>query len=894
MKKTLFSVLRTMCVGAMTLFAVSCYDDSALWGEVDRLDGRIDSLAAALNSQVEAINSKIGAVEEAYKAADADILAKLQAGDAELAASLTALTTKLDGVDGKVDGYIESNDAALKAAAEQYQKALKDLEGKLTDADKALAEADADLLVKLAGVGIVKVEKKNGNALLTFTDGTTLEVGAYDANANNEGLVTVVEDEDGVKYWAVVLADGTKKNLEVAVGHNDLQFQVSDSEELEYSVDGGATWTGTGAYVSTSQQVKIDFYQGEGMNYDTWEYEYDDFYTLVFGEETYYLPLYKVDNSVVTIKAGKTYFEYGESKTFEIAISDITSMYLMTKPDGWKAKLDDEVLTVAAPAEAAVTAGTADADGEVLLHCTTVEGKCKIARLSVATTPGFSLTVDEEGNVTIINPEVTTITNHMTGMTMTDFNDAYVGLAPVSVFEADPVAYVEGCMNNYTDPIFMISGWKMNTMDWDTNEYVIGGKYDPDTYQIDTIITTVDDMHKYIAYSEAPIGSRFAVWACPVDEQGAPRVDDLVFGYYTKPVVAKIEAVEGGITTSDVEVTVEVKGAETYYVGIVAEEQMYGRPFDTYMQMQEGPFGYFQMALQYGMEDYAFQQMGIQFGGEYGMEMPETIKASEILGGSLMPEMKVYMWVFPVVDGLALAEYTYEENLKPYVYEFTTGALAPGGSATVTFEEVSKEFSNVTVSVAGSEDATMVYYRFYDVDTFENLEDLTADLLENGNVTVDLPANVRAANDFDELSAGTDLVLAALAVDADGKYGEPVNEDFKTKELVYSTTFTATFGEETSTVYFSGYRYNFTVNVEGGTAAKYYYVFSTEQYSAEDLANLPLTYDYDYNFRQATSLNNLYANAESTYYLSVVVESADGELAPVITKTVTVPAVPAE
>ena len=166
--------------------------------------------------------------------------------------------------------------------------------------------------------------------------------------------------------------------------------------------------------------------------------------------------------------------------------------------------------------------------------------------------------------------------------------------------------------------------------------------------------------------------------------------------------------------------------------------------------------------------------------------------------------------------------------------------------------------------------------------------------LRSGNVTVDLPANVRAANDFDELSAGTDLVLAALAVDADGKYGEPVNEDFKTKELVYSTTFTATFGEETSTVYFSGYRYNFTVNVEGGTAAKYYYVFSTEQYSAEDLANLPLTYDYDYNFRQATSLNNLYANAESTYYLSVVVESADGELAPVITKTVTVPAVPAE
>ncbi len=888
MKKTLFSVLRTMCVGAMTLFAVSCYDDSALWGEVDRLDDRIDSLAAALNSQVEAINSKIGAVEDAYKAADADILAKLQAGDAELAASLTALTTKLDEVDGKVDGYIESNDAALKAAAEQYQKALKDLEGKLTDADKALAEADADLLVKLAGVGIVKVEKKNGNAVLTFTDGTTLEVGAYDANANNEGLVTVVEDEDGTKYWAVVLADGTKKNLEVAVGHHDLQFQVSDSEELEYSVDGGATWTGTGAYVSTSQQVKIDFYQGEGMNYDTWEYEYDDFYTLVFGEETYYLPLYKVDNSVVTIKAGKTYFEYGESKTFEIAISDITSMYLMTKPDGWKAKLDDEVLTVAAPAEAAVTAGTADADGEVLLHCTTVEGKCKIAKLNVATTSGFNLTVVED-SVFIVNPEVVTSVNPMMGWETTDFNDAYIGLAPVAAFEADPAAYVAGCQNNYDDIIFMLSGWKQNTMDWETGEFTLGGTYEEGVYEVDVINTTVGDIYKYMTYSEVPDGSRFVVWACPVDDKGMPVTDKLVFGYYSSPVVAKIEAVEGGVSVSDVEVAVTVSGAESYYVGIVAEQYMYGHPVDDYMQNQEGPFGYFQMALQYGMPDYAFQYMGTLFGGESGMEMPETIKASDLMGGALMPEMKVYMWVFPVIADMPLEDYTYADNLKPYIYEFTTNALQAGGSATVEFGDAEIEYTSMAVNLEATAGSTMIYYAFYAPEDFDALADGVADdLLENGYV---LAGDEGVARKTSGVKPGTELILAALAIDADGKYGVVNNETFTSPTITFSETFKATVGEPVFEANGANWKVTMPVAVEGGKAAKYFYYWNASARTEEQLNNLPLGSDGYYYYYEATTIPALwFYSSNTTMQFAVVVVSETGELSKPAIVTVNKPA----
>lgn len=933
----------TICAAVFALVAVSsCYDDAPLWSEIDRLDGRIDSLASVLNQDVAnlaALQSTVTGLETSLKkaiedgdaavkkaledklaAVETDLEAAIAAGDKTIADALTAEKAKIEAAletlqTGLTDvtGSVEKLNAALETLEAtmgmNYKEVLTKIDsvdgaidGKITNLTNAIAllktadeTFDAELAEAIAKIAVVKVEDKGGKIVLTLADGSTVELSKPLKNVDNEGLVTVV-DVEGAKYWAVIV-DGEPVSLDILVGAPvKLLFKVAEDGELQYSVN-DSEWVSTGAYVAGPTLI----YQGE-----TGEYEYDenwemvpvleDFYTLEFGGQKYFLPMYKVDNSVVTIKAGKTYFAFGESKTIDVAVTDVTAMYVMTKPDGWRANLDGKKLTVTAPAEANVTSGVAEADGEVLLHCTTVEGTCKIAKLAVATTEGFKLTVDEEGNITIINPEVSTISNPMTGMEWTDFNDAYIGIELVKNF-SDPVGYVQGVPDNYDAMSTMISNWKTNTADYDPETYeaiyTIGGAYVPGEYEIDKIESTVADLYAFLDWrgdGALPNGSQFVVWACPVDDKGMPRTEDLMYSYFSTPVAAEIAAVEGGISTSDIEVTVTVDGAESYYVGLVTEEQLYGWPIDDYMVNQEGPFGYFQMALEYGMAEYAFQNMGVLFGGENGKEMPEVLKASEVMGGALMPETTIYMWVFPVVDGLELADYTYENNLKPYIYDFTSGKLTSGGTVTVAFEEAEKEFMNVTVDITPSEGATMVYYRFYDQDSYNELEDVTADLLANGKATVELPVSARAENDIDGLAPGQTVVLAALAVDADGKYGETVNKSFTTKALEYSTTFTAEFGEESSEAYYSGYMYNFTVNVTGGEAAKYYYVFSEDEYSAEELNNLPLTYNYDYNFRSATSLNGLYANAGATYYLSVVVESAEGELAQVITKTVTVPA----
>jgi hypothetical protein len=254
------------------------------------------------------------------------------------------------------------------------------------------------------------------------------------------------------------------------------------------------------------------------------------------------------------------------------------------------------------------------------------------------------------------------------------------------------------------------------------------------------------------------------------------------------------------------------------------------------------------------------------------------------------------MWVFPVVDGLELADYTYEKNLKPYIYEFTTSGLSAGGSATVEFGEAALSFTNMNVVLA-SEGATMIYYNWFDTDTYNAFTDdaaITESLLNEGYV---IGGDMGEAVNQNDITPGAEFFLVALAVDAEGKYGEFDSKLYAAPELKFSETFKASFGEYESSVYYSGYRYNFPISVEGGEAAKYYYAWSTTEYTDEQLANLPLSYEYDYNFKNTTNvaagqLAGMYANASSTYYLAVVVESNTGELSPVIKMTVEVPAVP--
>ena len=824
-----------------------------------------EQVVAALEAEKAKIEEALKAVNETIKTSQATVAEKITALEALVGAKYEDVLAKMDAADKVIDGKIADVNAAVEAVKKAYP-----------EADQEILEAFAEAL---ASVAVQDVDEVDGKIILTLADGSVIAVSKPLENVGN-GIVTTT-DVNGVLCWAVITEDGEVESLDVPVGAADvdIEFSVAEDGELLYMLN-GLDWISTGAYVAADAESLIDFYQGETdeIDWETWEYMKEDFYTLVFGGETYYLPIYKVDNSVVTIKAGKTYFAYGEAKTIDVAVADVTEMYVMTKPDGWKAKLNGNKLTVTAPAEANVTSGVAESEGEVLLHCTTTEGKCKIAKLAVSTTEGFSLTVNADGTFTLVNPYATVEVDELYGDAYGEFNEAVIGLATISSFEKNPTAYVNAIMNgddHWDDIAFYVSNWKMNTMDWETGEFAIGGAYEYGVYEVDVIESSVADVYNYYTYGELPRGSQYIVWAAPVDaSNGSPLTDELVFGYYT-PMDVNMEVV-GEPSFNEIDVELTLYGAEKFYVGHIAKEYCYNYNTEAY-DLEE----YLKMYISY--LQYGVNYVGKEYEpGVHEVTLSELVNEMEE-AAPLTPDTEYFGFVLPIISGKAAADYSFADVI---VFDFETASLTEGGDIVVAFENETEAYTQLSAKLV-ADGAAMGYYQWYTTDEFNELEDVVADLLEGESYM--FAGDHALANKT--VNPGESYVIAAIAVDEAGQYGEVECVTLEAPELVYSETFVATAGEPVFTENGSNWKVTVPVTVEGGEAAKYYYYWNTSVRTEEQLAKLPLgNKGYYYYFETTTAPKDLvFYSYYSDYQYAVVVESTTGELSKPVIITVNKP-----
>ena len=833
MKKTFRSIL----AGALALLTVSCYDDTALLEQINGLDERVSAIENKLNADVNGIN---------------DLATRLAAAEAALAstnASVNEIVARLDAFDGAVDGVIKDFQAAIAA---------------LTAADKALSD---ELVAAVAKIAVVKVEEVNGNVELTLADGKKVSLSKPLSNVENTGLVTIVDGE-----WAIVLADGTTKSLGVAVGLA-LDFQVSAAGELQYAVNGGE-WTATGVSVADlapSQYFIADVEEGE------------DSVTITIGDFAYSFPKYSAEKATLVIKSGKTVFAYGETKEFALQLSGISKYYVMTKPDGWKASVKGNTLVVTAPAEANVYA---EAAGEVLLHANTADGKCLVAKLAVTTALDLKLVVNEaEGTFDLYNAMLVEGQRYdpLEGVMMpyNSFAQIAVGIASIEYFEKDVEGYI-AAVNNYDLPWEEVGqvGFIENIYSnmYETNFEYVAGECEVAEY---TGIN-IADFYRTGTYEAMPKGSKFIIWAAPVDmETYELDPSGVVYAYYA-PVTASVELV-GEPSFDDINVSVSLYGADSYIVGKVAKQLAMD-----YMTGQVSLQSYIEtgfMYMQYGQNPLG---VIIPESGEYEFALSEIYSEMEE-PMALAPLTEYFVYVIPVTNGKDWGEYDYAKDVAPYVKEYTTAGLQPGGEVAVEFEAGESDFTTIRVNVTPSVETATVYWNFYSPEAIDEIEDLAGNVIAYGTPSVGACVATQNVS-----GPGTAMTLVALAVDSEGKYGEIVIDAFSSKELVYSTTFTASFGEEVCSPYSPGYMYDFPITVEGGTAAKYYSLFTTNQYTDEKVQKLPLGYSAGfYSVTTVTApktLTGLYANPGQTYYLYVVVESENGEFAPVIKKTVVVPA----
>lgn len=809
MKKTFLA----MCMVAMGFLAVSCYDDSRLWDEVESLGDRVEKLEKDLQADVENLNAlqnKVNSLEtsltEAIAAGDkavkdalekklTDLETKLtaaqQAGDNAIIAELLkeketltgALTALQEGLTG-VTTSVAKLDAALKTLEATVGKNHTDLlteldkvdgkvDGHITDMAAALAtlkdEATKAIADAIAKIAVTKVETVDGKIVLTLADGSTVAVSAPLANVENTGLVTVVEVE-GVKYWAVVEADGTVKNLDVVVGHPDykIDFQINANGELEYRVNGGE-WNNTGlkaAAEDANSAILTDFVDGE------------DYVEIVINGTKVVLPKYVADEASFEFASSSYFIRYTATREVALFAEGISEFYVMAKPNGWKAKLEEDVLVLTAPTKAAVEIGAAEVEGEVLIHATANNGACKVYTLEVSTGKGLTVEVSN-GVLTMKNAYAKESFSHWgdpMGVTFTDF---YVGVVPAEEFVGAEKEFFAYLNENYEAPSGYSGMW-YNNYNYEHKEFVEG------EYEIDVINDSITNLYKWLAWDDndgMDYGSPYVIWVAPVDDEGRAIIDAVEFVNYT---LIQTDNEVSDITYNNATLSLTLKGADKYFVGAMPDPTPYGYTIEQYMA-ESAPWSY----MVNGYADYIEMYL---LDGEYTGE--DAFKMSDLLGEKLAFGTKYYYWVVPYQEGVVYSDY--KTQFEPYLFTFETAPLQAGGTHAAAYSDEVIGYKTIDVTVTPSEGTDMVYYYFFDAETWAEMEEAGEDVVRE-TLFSECYYPLEEADVVSEsyLTPGVTYVLASVSVGTDGKYGEIVTASYTTLNYPseVNEAHTAVFGE---------------------------------------------------------------------------------------------------
>ncbi len=752
MKRHFLTGLKAFAVSALALAAVSCYDDSELWGELEGLEQRVTDLESKLNSEVSTLNGLLATLDGKVKdlsTEDANILSKLAAlntqvegavADAkaakEAAAAVTDLTSQLDAVDGKVDGVI----ADLEDAVEALDALDGEVDGKIEKLSGDLKGISTDLAAALAKIAVVKVEEqKDGSVVLTLADGSTLTVGAPATNSDNKGLVTVVDGE-----WHVVLEDGTTQPLDVPVGVEELEFRVNtQTSELEISVN-GADFEGTGVYVKDAETLNVV----TGFN------ESENYVTIFVGDKEYNLP--KVSTNVFAIQSGKAYFSAGETQVFKVKSIGMISSFLANSPKGWDVKVSDSEIIVTAP-----TDDLADYSNEGIIEIWVLmdDGTTLLGKLAVSLTePPFVLSVDGES-----------LSIDVSGLEL-EVEDEY---GPYTIKYMDVVYGM--CLVDNFNPEQLISdidksGWAM-APDGAFNNYV-GNEW------ATTVETSFTEM---LGVDEVAAGS-YVVWAILRGYDDAnPLIlssTDFVLHYYNKISVD----VEVTPSWNDISFSVDVIGVDKSFA-MVMPNNMYEEYCMSYWS--DEALMYFP---QFGFGDLFFP--GMLHYSPY-MYFEDHLTSNITTFG--MTEESGINEVLPGEDWVIIVLPLTKQNNNDYrlsdvvVKEVSSLELQPLGTSKVTFDTERAELGYNSIRIPYALDGDML---IFDILSDEDMQNYSNDDALYDHLLDDMPFMKSENNSvlvFNNLSLGTEYTVVALAVGSDGKYGKLIKNKLSTKSLPLDT-----------------------------------------------------------------------------------------------------------
>ncbi len=594
-----------------------------------------------------------------------------------------------------------------------------------------------------------------------------------------------------------------------------LKFQVTDSNELQYSFDGGKTWKETGIKLVETADLKFKnegnklMYSTDGKtwvdsgvvlaencdneftfkvenakvyfssdNGKTWKetgatvvdpctcpkvelVDNGDSVTIKVGEASFTIE--KPEEIVFELRAGKLYFASEGVQKVAIKSSGIEDVTVMAAPKGWWAEINaDGMVEITAPnvEDTEPTGydsnynpiyGNAVATGYVKVHACSVEGKCMVGKLAVEVSED-QLVVKAYGG----KYEVATTYQY-------EYYPAYFGVSKKDSYLADAKVLLDAFANQ----------------DYDTQ----------DKWTNKTTSVAEGQIADILGY-EPKVGEEYVVWAVQELGYDAPTANDLVLAFYS-PVTVSAKEIEGTKGAYDTQISVEVLGAQSYWALAVPDMGEFG------MSVEE---------QKYQMVD------GIAYGSGFGKEYKEAYNGSfyritegtQAYVGEGTPGTTGTLLILPV-DGRPADMYTTDDV---YAFEFTTNPLLAGGSVDSSAEQIFEgmkydqsvwdytlqpldEYTELGVKVTPS--AAGWKYHYFAWFTPEQMKnDAGADLTDAELVAAVLgnqasypcsPAEFEAENVWMGLTPDQTMHFVSFFVDENDKYGKLEKKELKTKAL---------------------------------------------------------------------------------------------------------------
>lgn len=306
----------------LSLTLTGCFDDSALWNEIDALDKRVTDLETVVkntNSNIDALQKLVTAMQNQVTITSVT----------EIANGYTIVFS--DGKSATITNGESANAPIISVKQDSDGEYYWTIDGEwlLVDGNKVPAAAQ---------------DGKNG------TDGKDGKDG-----------------EDGKNG-----ADG-KDAVAPQVRINP------DSKMWEISTDGGKTWESTGVVA----QGRDGF---DGSNGDSYfkgvDVTHPDYVVFVLYDDTQIVvPRYDNTTPSFIIKdlQDVEWFAPGESRTFAVEATHIAE-YSISKPDGWRVDYTDDCLSVTAPQSANIYA---ESNGVVAINLVSENNKSLIVKMHV-------------------------------------------------------------------------------------------------------------------------------------------------------------------------------------------------------------------------------------------------------------------------------------------------------------------------------------------------------------------------------------------------------------------------------------------------------------------------------------------------------------------------------